>query len=94
MSGYRTDGHSGLHGKGRALDLYVRGVTNEDLFAVCRTLRDAGCGYYPYNNFIHLDVRPFGTGRVAWVDVSQPGEKSEYVDGWPGVLASGSAWLG
>jgi hypothetical protein len=94
MSGYRPDSHSGHHGKGEALDLYVRGVTNEDLFAVCRTLRDAGCGYYPYNSFVHLDVRPFGTGRVAWVDVSQPGAKSEYVDGWPGVLASGSGWLG
>lgn len=94
MSGYRPDSHSGHHGKGEALDLYVRGVTNEDLFAVCRTLRDAGCGYYPYNSFIHLDVRPFGTGRVAWVDVSQPGAKSEYIDGWPGVLAPGQGWLG
>jgi hypothetical protein len=94
MSGYRRDGHSGLHGKGQALDLYVSGVKNEDLFGFCRTLRDAGCGFYPSNRFVHVDVRPYGTGHVAWVDVSAPGEPSVYADGWPGVLKAGVAWLG
>lgn len=94
MSGYRRDGHSGFHGKGQALDLYVRDVKNEDLFRFCRTLRDAGCGFYPSNRFVHVDVRPYGTGHVAWVDVSAPGEPSVYADGWPGVLAPGLAWLG
>jgi hypothetical protein len=94
MSGYRRDGHSGLHGKGKALDLYVQGVKNEDLFGFCRTLRDAACGFYPSNRFVHVDVRPYGTGHVTWVDVSAPGEPSVYADGWPGVLAPGIAWLG
>jgi hypothetical protein len=94
MSGYRRDGHSGFHGKGRALDLYVRGVPNEEVFGVCRALRDVGCGFYPYNQFLHVDVRPYGTGHVAWVDSSGPGEPSRYVDGWPGVLRSGVGWLG
>lgn len=94
MSGYRRDGHSGLHGKGRALDLYVNGVSNEQLFAVCRALRDVGCGFYPYNQFIHVDVRPYGTGHVAWVDASGPGEPSRYVDGWPSVLSPGIGWMG
>lgn len=94
MSGYRRDGHSGNHGKGRALDLYVQGVPNAELFKVCRTLRDVGCGFYPRNQFVHLDVRPYGTGRVAWVDISDPGEPSQYVDGWPDVLAPGLGWLG
>ncbi|MGC4092329.1 MAG: DUF882 domain-containing protein [Polyangiaceae bacterium] len=94
MSGYRRDGHSGLHGKGRALDLYVHGVPNEQLFAACRNLRDVGCGFYPYNQFLHVDVRPYGTGRVTWIDASGPGEPSRYVDGWPGVLPPGVAWLG
>lgn len=93
-SGYRRDAHSSLHRVGRALDLAVQGVTNEDLFSVCRRLRDAGCGFYPNNRFVHVDVRPYGTGKVAWVDVSQPGTPSEYVDGWPSVLAEGQAWLG
>ena len=94
MSGYRRDAHSGLHGKGRALDLYVHGVPNEQLFAMCRALRDVGCGFYPYNQFVHLDVRPYGTGHVAWVDASGPGEPSRYVDGWPSVLPPGIGWMG
>jgi hypothetical protein len=93
-SGYRRDGHTSLHRQGRALDLAVVGVTSEELFSACRRLRDVGCGFYPNNRFVHLDVRPYGTGRIAWVDVSHPGEPSRYVDGWPGVLAEGQGWLG
>ncbi len=94
MSGYRRDGHSGQHGKGRALDLYVQGVSNTDLYRVCRSLRDTGCGFYPKNVFVHIDTRPYGTSRVGWVDISDPGAPSQYVDGWPDVLAPGSGWLG
>jgi hypothetical protein len=93
MSGYRPDAHTSNHQRGKALDLYVEGVKNEDLFAVCRTLHDVGCGFYPNNVFVHFDVRRFGTGKVAWVDVSEPGAVSRYVDGWPGVLAPGVGWL-
>ncbi|HTA88496.1 MAG TPA: D-Ala-D-Ala carboxypeptidase family metallohydrolase [Polyangiaceae bacterium] len=88
MSGYRRDAHGSYHQKGRALDLYVTGVSNTDLFRFCRTLNDVGCGFYPNNKFVHVDVRPFGTHRVAWVDVSAPGEPSQYVMSWPGVLGS------
>lgn len=93
-SGYRREAESGLHRRGEALDVGVEGVPTEALFRVCHAHRDAGCGYYPNAPFVHLDVRPFGTGRVAWVDVSQPGTPSRYIDGWPGVLAPGVAWLG
>ncbi len=88
MSGYRREGHGNYHQRGRALDLYVAGVDNADLFRVCRTLNDVGCGFYPNNKFVHVDVRPFGTHRVAWVDVSAPGQPSQYVSSWPGVLNS------
>jgi Peptidase M15 len=90
MSGYRRDAHGSYHQKGRALDLYVTGVDNADLFRFCRTLNDVGCGFYPNNKFVHVDVRPFGTHRVAWVDISEPGEPSQYVTSWPGVLGSAS----
>ncbi|HWZ93012.1 MAG TPA: D-Ala-D-Ala carboxypeptidase family metallohydrolase [Polyangiaceae bacterium] len=90
MSGYRRDAHGSYHQKGRALDLYVTGVENADLFRFCRTLNDVGCGFYPNNKFVHVDVRPYGTHRVAWVDVSSPGEPSQYVTSWPGVLGSSS----
>jgi len=53
-----------------------------------------GCGYYPNGSFVHVDVRPYATGRVVWVDASRPGEPSRYVDGWPAVVAPGQAWLG
>ncbi len=86
MSGYRPHGHTSYHRRGKALDVYVQGVPNEQLFAVCRMLRDVACGYYPNNHFVHLDVRPFGSAKTAWVDVSEPGTASRYVDGWPGVL--------
>jgi hypothetical protein len=94
MSGYRPDAHTSFHKRGKALDLYVQDVPNEELFAVCRKLRDVACGYYPNNRFVHVDVRPYGTGRVTWVDVSDPGETSRYVDGFPGVLEPGIGWLG
>jgi len=90
MSGYRRDAHGSYHQKGRALDLYVTGVDNADLFRFCRTLNDVGCGFYPNNKFVHVDVRPYGTHRVAWVDVSAPGEPSQYVTSWPGILGSGA----
>jgi hypothetical protein len=93
MSGYRENAHSGYHGKGKALDVFVAGVPNEQLFAVCRSLRDVGCGYYPNNHFVHIDVRPYGTDRVLWVDDSLPGTPSHYLDGYPGVLEPGRAWI-
>jgi hypothetical protein len=94
MSGYRPDAHTSLHRSGRALDLYVAGVPHEELYRVCHSLRDVGCGFYPSGKFVHIDVRPFGTGHVEWVDLSRPGEPSEYADGWPGLIEPGRAWLG
>ncbi|MDF3070409.1 MAG: hypothetical protein K0R38_6010 [Polyangiaceae bacterium] len=92
MSGYRSNGHSN-HSKGKAVDLFVYGIPNEQLFAVCRSLRDVGCGFYPNNKFVHIDVRPYGTDRVLWVDDSLPGTPSRYLDGWDGVLEPGRAWI-
>jgi len=87
MSGYRRDAHGSNHQKGRALDIYVTGVDNADLFSVCHTLGDVGCGFYPNSKFVHVDVRPYGSHRVAWVDISPPGAPPEYVTSWPGILA-------
>jgi hypothetical protein len=81
-SGYRRDGHGTLHARGRALDLSFQGIENERLYAECKKLKDVGCGFYPNHTFVHVDVRPYGTGRPSWVDVSNPGEPSQYVDEW------------
>jgi hypothetical protein len=93
LSGYRPDSHSSLHRVGRALDVAVQGVSNEDLFRACRRLSSVGCGYYPNGAFVHFDVRPWGSERVQWVDEARPGEPTHYVDGWPGVVEPGTAWL-
>ena len=85
VSGYRLGAHEGVHGDARALDLSVMGVAKERVYKFCRKLRDTGCGYYPNHNFVHVDVRPAGSGGSYWIDVSEPGGKSEYVSSWPGV---------
>ncbi|WP_437304618.1 YcbK family protein [Sorangium sp. So ce388] len=87
--GKSSGGHHSQHADGRAMDILVMGVPNAALFQFCRTLDDVGCGFYPNSKFVHVDVRRPGTGRVFWIDISGPGEPSEYVDSWPGVVESG-----
>lgn len=83
VSGYRPTAKSGYHKDARALDVHVDGVRNEDLVTFCRSLPDTGCGYYPKSSFVHVDVRPKGTGHVYWIDASGPGETAKYVAAWP-----------
>jgi hypothetical protein len=83
VSGYRPQSRGSLHQSGRALDLRVAGVSNEELVAFCKTLKDTGCGYYPNSSFVHVDVRNPGTGTVSWIDSSGPGEAPHYVKQWP-----------
>ncbi len=95
ISGYRPGPGWSFHERGRALDVFVMGVKNEALFRVCRKLNDVACGFYPNNTFVHVDVRPPGTGHALWVDVSGPGQPSRYVDAWPGVVEGGALdWAG
>ncbi len=96
MSGYRPEaGSRSLHHRGRAVDLFVQGVPNEAVFRFCRTLPQVGCGYYPNNRFVHLDVRPPTVPEAYWVDTSGPSEPSRYVDSWPGVVEGGALrWAG
>jgi uncharacterized protein YcbK (DUF882 family) len=80
VSGYRAytptqyTAHSN-HNLGKALDFRIRGVNNEALRDFCRTLRSAGCGYYPNSTFVHLDVRD---SKAFWTDWSHPGEPPKY----------------
>lgn len=98
-SGYRHDpewrtakpgSHHSMHSEARALDLTVMGIPNSTLLQVCRKLADVGCGFYPNNHFVHVDVRRPGSGHPLWIDVSAPGEPSRYVDAWPGVIDGGA----
>lgn len=95
VSGYRPTSLGSFHQSARALDVHVEGVRNEALVEFCRTLPDTGCGYYPNSSFVHIDVRPTGTGHVYWIDASGPGEPARYVSTWPpkdaALLTSGIA---
>lgn len=87
ISGYRAytptqySPHSN-HNYGKAIDFRIRGVKDEELRDFCRTLRSAGCGFYPNSAFVHLDVRDT---KAYWADWSQPGEPPKYERA--GVLA-------
>jgi len=74
------------HNYGKAMDFRIRGVSDEALRDFCRTLRSAGCGYYPNSSFVHLDVRDT---KAYWVDWSRPGEPPKYDK--PGVAADEGA---
>jgi hypothetical protein len=86
----RPGTHHSMHSEARALDITVMGIPNHALIQECRKLPDVGCGFYPNNHFIHLDVRRAGSGHPLWIDVSAPGEPSRYVDAWPGVVEGGA----
>jgi hypothetical protein len=90
VSGYRPASLGSFHQSARALDFHVEGVSNEQLVEFCRTLADTGCGYYPNSSFVHIDVRPVGTGHVYWIDASGPGEPARYVSTWPPKDSSAS----
>jgi uncharacterized protein YcbK (DUF882 family) len=87
VSGYRAytptqyTPHSN-HNSGKALDFRIQGVRNEELRDFCRSLRNAGCGYYPNSTFVHMDVRD---AKAYWVDLSRPGEPPRYER--PGMAA-------
>lgn len=83
VSGYRPESVGSFHASAQALDFRLEGVPNEAVVDFCKTLENTGCGYYPNSSFVHVDVRAPGTGHVAWIDTSAPGEAPHYVSSWP-----------
>ncbi len=75
ISGYRTPrkGRASNHGKGRAIDLVVPGVTDEEVAKFVREQGFCGVGVYPVSGFVHVDVRE---RSYFWVDTSGPGKRS------------------
>jgi uncharacterized protein YcbK (DUF882 family) len=75
ISGYRVPkpGSHSNHGKGRAIDLAVPGVPDEDVARFVREQGFVGCGVYPSSQFVHVDVRP---RSYFWVDYSGPHMKN------------------
>ncbi|HTQ46361.1 MAG TPA: DUF882 domain-containing protein [Polyangiaceae bacterium] len=75
VSGYRVPrpGSRSNHGKGRAVDLVVPGVADEEVARYARELGFVGVGVYPTSQFVHVDVRP---RSYFWVDFSGPHMKN------------------
>ena len=74
ISGYRTPHGSGSnHGRGRAIDLVVPGVNDQEVAKFARELGFVGVGIYPHAGFVHVDVRD---RSYFWVDASGPGRKN------------------
>jgi len=78
ISGYRTpraiaSSHSSNHGRGRAMDIVVPGVSDEDVAKYARSMGFMGVGVYPVSGFVHVDVRD---RSYFWVDSSGPGRRN------------------
>jgi uncharacterized protein YcbK (DUF882 family) len=71
VSGYRVPrpGSHSNHGRGRAMDVVVPGVPDEDVARFVREMGFVGVGVYPASQFVHVDVRP---RSYFWVDYSGP----------------------
>ncbi|HDT4958096.1 TPA: YcbK family protein [Enterobacter kobei] len=47
------------HTRGQAMDFRIAGVDIKHLHKAALKLRAGGVGYYPRNNFLHIDTGPF-----------------------------------
>jgi hypothetical protein len=73
VSGYRRDRAGSRHTQGRAIDMVLPGVSNDDLAEHVRQYGFVGVGIYPKSGFVHLDVRD---SSYFWVDNTLPDEHS------------------
>jgi uncharacterized protein YcbK (DUF882 family) len=75
VSGYRVPkpGSHSNHGKGRAIDMVVPGVPDEEVARFARDIGFVGVGVYPTSQFVHVDIRP---RSYFWVDFSGPRMKN------------------
>jgi uncharacterized protein YcbK (DUF882 family) len=90
VSGYRVPkpGSHSNHGKGRAVDLIVPGVADEEVARFARGLGFVGVGVYPTSQFVHVDVRP---RSYFWIDYSGPRMKNRESCILPDIAAQGDA---
>ena len=50
-----------FHMQGRAIDIWVEGVASQTIRNAALAMAQGGVGYYPQNNFVHLDTGDFRT---------------------------------
>jgi uncharacterized protein YcbK (DUF882 family) len=77
ISGYRARPFGAPHSRhflGHAMDLRLPNIPSKKVAAwVWKNFRGVGVGYYPKQNFVHIDVRDVD---VRWVDTSLEGESA------------------
>jgi uncharacterized protein YcbK (DUF882 family) len=77
VSGYRARPYGAPHSKhflGRAMDIHVPGVKSKVVAQwVWQNFRHVGVGYYPKQEFVHVDSRDID---VRWLDTSAHGESA------------------
>jgi uncharacterized protein YcbK (DUF882 family) len=90
ISGYRVPkpGSHSNHGKGRAIDLVVPGVADEEVARFARGLGFVGVGVYPTSQFVHVDIRP---RSYFWIDYTGPHMKNKESCILPDIAAQGDA---
>ncbi len=70
VSGFRSEAGRSNHAIGRAADIVLPGVRDEQVAEFARTIGFLGVGVYPHSGFVHVDVR---NRSYFWVDSSPPG---------------------
>lgn len=77
VSGYRARPYGAPHSKhflGRAMDIHLNGIPAKAAARwVWANFRKVGVGYYPKQDFLHVDVRDLD---VRWVDGARHGESA------------------
>lgn len=76
--GLKDSGHAvaneSLHMQGQAIDIHLDTVTEEAVRDYAQSLRQGGVGWYPQNDFVHVDLGPSRTwghaeNKRKWVGV-------------------------
>jgi uncharacterized protein YcbK (DUF882 family) len=97
VSGYRAPPYGAprsKHFSGHAIDFRVRGIDSKEIRDYLWTAYEGGygVGYYPTNDFIHMDHRP-GMHDTAW-EQRRPNQPNRYHPTWARKLraAAGMAY--
>src|SRR5262249_21336746 len=75
VSGFRfKERDSSRHWHASAMDIKIKGVSIDDLYAYAQTLDPGGMGIgiYPHSGFVHVDFRAPGEPSYRWTDYSYP----------------------
>jgi uncharacterized protein YcbK (DUF882 family) len=76
VSGFRfAERNSSRHFHASAMDIHIKGVSINELYAYAQSLDPGGMGMgiYPNSQFIHVDFRAPGEPSYRWVDLSGHG---------------------